>query len=123
MEKKDLAIDDDILRQQNSKKVVDGIDNLGKGMASLGRYAEDSLKKQKQSYYIGLSLSIIFLLMIGGGLIFAFAHGGISSIFDAEASERRFECQVNGWNDTVRSYGDVKDIYDMNGTCTKLKVR
>jgi len=104
---KDLpVINDKDLRNLNTKKVVDGIDNIG-------QYFKELKKSQKINVIIGISIAVLFLLMMLGTLIFTLKIGGIDGIIDKYTPSRFFNCTSDLSNDTVRSYAEAEHFVNI----------
>lgn len=106
------VLDDANLRENNNKKIVEGINELG-------LYAKDMRKGARISMY----LSIIITILIFCSLFAAFITGGINGIIDLRSSKRSFSCTSNDFNDTLRTYVDAQSFITLYGGYCKLIIK
>jgi len=109
------ALDNIDLRKNNTKKVIDAVDNVGKHFKELK-------KQNRVNFIIGLSTSLIILLFLGCIVYSVFNTKGsfIDNIVDRDAMIHRYVCYYYNYNVTFRMASqavDFKELFGDNISC------
>jgi hypothetical protein len=109
------ALDNEEMRNLNTKKIVDSIE-------SMGTFFKDTNKSVKYSIWINIIFSFAIIIVLAGGYFFVLSNGGIDSLYDREEIQRRFNCTSGNVSDTVRKYEHAQDFIELyGGTCELYK--
>ena len=115
------ALDNEMLRKENTRKIVDAIDNVG-------QHFQEVRKWNKITITIGVISSLIVLIFLGTIVYSAFSIKGqsfVDSMVDRDTMSTRFKCCVGGECLIIRQIPFAKDFTLMypEATCTFWDVR
>ena len=104
------AIDDPDLRKENTKRIVESVENVG-------QHFKELKKQNRVNFVIGGITALIILLFLCLVIYSAYSAGGsfIDNLVDKNALTRRYECTYNGYNTTFRMASnalDFKELYN-----------
>jgi len=104
-----VVVNDENLRELQSRKVADGIE-------SIGSYCNVLKRGSRINIWLSVGITVFMMLFIGFGVYLGLQSGGLDGLYDTGAVSRRFNCSGNeGVVDVVRSYEDAEFFVGLYG--------